>query len=123
MKSPSLVKLASTAAKMRSSKLRLRSRLRAKFSKAQRERAEQATRAGKDGDGPLERGGALYRYFAGLDRCDQVTFIIITALAFAIGLAFSAIVAKREPAEISSPRFTVSPFVRDFAAAAAGPRV
>jgi len=31
------------------------------------------------------------RFFAGLDRCDQATFLVITALAMAIGLAFSAI--------------------------------
>lgn len=72
--------------------------------------------------GALWRRGPLYQYFAGLDRCDQATFIIITALAFAIGVSFSALLLSREPATVSAPLLTAPPFLMDFAATAAGQR-
>jgi hypothetical protein len=61
--------------------------------------------------------GPIAKYFAGLDRCDQATFIIITALAFAIGVSFSLIATRREPAASFAPAsLTAPPFDMNFAA-------
>jgi hypothetical protein len=38
------------------------------------------------------RRTAFARYFAGLDRLDQVTFWVVTGLAFAVAFSSSAIV-------------------------------
>lgn len=65
----------------------------------------------------LWQRGPVARYFAGLDRCDQATFIIVTALAFAIGVSFSVIVTRREPAASPAPaHLTAPPFAMSFAA-------
>lgn len=62
--------------------------------------------------------GPIAKYFARLDRCDQATFIIITALAFAIGVSFSMIVTRKEPASSFAPAsLTAPPFDMNFAAA------
>lgn len=66
----------------------------------------------------LWQRGPVAKYFAGLDRCDQTAFIIITALALAIGVSFSLIVTRKEPASSSAPAYlTAPPLGMKFAAA------
>lgn len=63
----------------------------------------------------LWRRGPIHQYFAGLDRCDQATFLVISALAFAIGVAATAIMLAREPGVTSSPLLTAPPLELGFA--------
>jgi hypothetical protein len=68
----------------------------------------------------LRHQSAVARYFARLDRCDQATLLIISALVVAISFAASAITLLREPDSVSQPAMDAPPPDVSFAATSAG---
>lgn len=56
------------------------------------------------------RDNAISRYFEKIEPIDRATFLILAALALALGLTISALAAKWREQELSVPAFTAPPF-------------
>lgn len=57
------------------------------------------------------RDNPVSRYFGNLEPIDRATFLILAALALALGLTISALTAKWREQELSAPALTTPPSV------------